>query len=76
MKELKIWSGLSHPNVLPILGFVRRFSGSVYPSFVSPWVENGTLRDYMKREESNLDIFAVVSCSLSYSIIMLRLFRN
>ena len=64
MKELKIWSGLSHPNVLPILGYVRNFSGSIYPSFVSPWIENGTLRDYMKRDESDLDILGMVSPKL------------
>ena len=66
MKELKIWSGLTHLNILPILGYVRDFSGSIYPSFVSPWIENGTLREYMKRVESDLDIFAMVSPKLIF----------
>ena len=46
--------------MLPILGYVRNFPGSIYPSFVSPWIENGTLRDYMKREWVDVDILVMV----------------
>ena len=66
MKELKIWTRLSHPNVLPILGYVRDFGGSIYPSFVSPWIENGTLREYMKRDDWDADILPIVSPGLSF----------
>ena len=47
-KELKIWTKLSHPNVLPLLGFALNWNGSAYPSFVSPWMELGTLHRYMR----------------------------
>ncbi|KAF9441650.1 kinase-like protein, partial [Macrolepiota fuliginosa MF-IS2] len=47
-RELVLWAHLSHPNILP-------FSG-VYSSdqpktlcLLSPWMENGTLPDYLRR---------------------------
>jgi len=46
-KELRIWSELEHPNVLPLLGYVSHI-GSDYPAFVSEWMEEGSLRDCMK----------------------------
>ena len=63
--ELKIWVKLSHRNVLPILGYVKNWSGSVYPSFVSPWMENGSLRSYMKENDVNVPIMV----SHSYPIL-------
>jgi len=43
-KEIRIWSDLEHPNVLPLLGY--RIEGD-YPSLVSSWMEKGSLREYM-----------------------------
>lgn len=48
-REHEIWAALDHPNILPFLGtatlgqapFVR-----VY--FVSPWMENGNVMEYLK----------------------------
>ena len=65
-KEIKIWAKLSHPNVLPMLGYVLNWTGSIYPSLVSPWMENGTLRDYMK--ENEVDIIDMVSCHLIVAV--------
>ena len=48
--ELKIWAKLSHPNVLPLLGFVLNFNGNACPSFVSPWMELGTREGSIKNE--------------------------
>ncbi|KLO08684.1 kinase-like protein [Schizopora paradoxa] len=40
-RELKIWSTLKHPNVLPLLGYVMH---DKYPCSVSQWMVNGTVR--------------------------------
>ncbi|KAF7424758.1 hypothetical protein PC9H_010069 [Pleurotus ostreatus] len=45
-RELAIWYTLSdHPRVLPLLGFSLDFGR--YPSMVCPWMENGTLHNYL-----------------------------
>ncbi|KAF8064400.1 kinase-like domain-containing protein [Lyophyllum atratum] len=45
-KEVILWGQLSHPNVLPIYGLFR-FRGSV--CFVSPWMKEGDINEYLKR---------------------------
>ncbi|KLO09787.1 kinase-like protein [Schizopora paradoxa] len=44
VKEIRIWSKLQHPNVHPLLEYV--IDGD-RPSFISEWMENGSLRGYM-----------------------------
>jgi len=45
-RELRIWSSLDHPNVLPLLGYVMR---GEYPALVSRWMANGSARSYMEK---------------------------
>ncbi|KLO14114.1 hypothetical protein SCHPADRAFT_939791 [Schizopora paradoxa] len=45
-RELKVWSGLNHPNILPLLGYVRH---GEYPAMVSRWMVKGSTRDYIER---------------------------
>lgn len=47
LRELRIWSSLKHPNILPLLGFVMHGN---YPAFVSLWMVNGSLRTYMQNK--------------------------
>ncbi|KIJ52447.1 hypothetical protein M422DRAFT_156722 [Sphaerobolus stellatus SS14] len=54
-REYLTWSSLSHQNIVPFLGFSRDFTqDSEYqiPALICPWMENGTLLDYI---ESNPD---------------------
>jgi len=44
LKEIYVWSKLSHTNVLPLLGYVIEQN---YPSLVSEWMVKGSLRSYM-----------------------------
>ncbi|KLO19000.1 kinase-like protein [Schizopora paradoxa] len=46
LRELRIWSSLHHPNVLPLLGYVMQGS---YPAFVSQWMVKGSLRNYLEK---------------------------
>ncbi|KZP04661.1 kinase-like protein [Athelia psychrophila] len=45
-REISIWQRLKHENVLPLLGTVQHFGR--YISLVSPWMENGSLVQYLK----------------------------
>ncbi|KAI0295807.1 hypothetical protein BC826DRAFT_1007721 [Russula brevipes] len=44
-ERIKLWHGLHHPNVLSFFGHVE-IGGAVYS--VSPWVGNGTVREYLR----------------------------
>jgi serine/threonine protein kinase len=45
-RELQIWASLTHPNVLPLLGYISS-QGATF-AFISEWMENGTVRDFLK----------------------------
>ncbi|KLO05396.1 kinase-like protein [Schizopora paradoxa] len=46
-REIGIWATLSHPNILPFLGFVVE-GENLIPNLVSEWMLRGTLHDYMQ----------------------------
>ncbi|TDL14123.1 kinase-like protein, partial [Rickenella mellea] len=64
--ELRIWSDLDHPNILPLLGFSLQFGP--YPTFVTEWMSNGTVLDYMKAntEASALQLSIGIAAGLKY----------
>ncbi|KAG9118304.1 hypothetical protein FRC07_007250, partial [Ceratobasidium sp. 392] len=47
-RELYYWSKLKHVYVLELLGFAM-FKGQL--AMVSPWMENGTLNDYIRKDQ-------------------------
>ncbi|KDQ07561.1 hypothetical protein BOTBODRAFT_59875 [Botryobasidium botryosum FD-172 SS1] len=51
-REIKIWSMLEHPHVLKFFGVccIERV-----PHMISPWMENGSLLDYFKKENTAAD---------------------
>jgi hypothetical protein len=51
-----IWQGLRHENVLPLLGITLDFGR--YMSFVSPWLANGSLIQYLERNGGELDLYS------------------
>jgi len=53
-REIAIWQGLKHENVLPLLGITSDFGR--YMSFVSPWLENGSLIQYLEKNGDELDL--------------------
>ena len=59
-KEIRVWSTLIHPNILPLLGFI--IEGG-YPSLVSEWMDNGTASQYVK-DHPECDLVAIVSLVL------------
>ncbi|CAE6348824.1 unnamed protein product [Rhizoctonia solani] len=45
-RELYIWSKCEHPNILPLIGMTQ-FRNQI--SMVSPWMEHGTLSNFLSR---------------------------
>ena len=56
MRELSIWAGLQHENILPLIGMAVIDS---VPVLISEWMENGTMNKYLKQHES-VDILVMV----------------
>lgn len=52
IKELALWSHLSHSNILPFYG-VYSIDDSQKICLVSPWMENGNLHDYLNRTQQS-----------------------
>jgi len=48
LQEVHVWSKLDHVNILSLLGITTKFDLTV--SIVSPWMENGNARDYVRDE--------------------------
>ncbi|KAG1818290.1 hypothetical protein EV424DRAFT_983733 [Suillus variegatus] len=73
-REITLWFKLEHKNIVPLWGVADGF-GSL-PALVAPWLENGALTGYLRREHERLSYnekFALV-WSISYltTICMLR----
>jgi len=47
MRELKIWSSLTHPNILPLLGYQMH---GEYPALISQWMVNGNVLQFLKKQ--------------------------
>ncbi|KDQ61685.1 hypothetical protein JAAARDRAFT_122757 [Jaapia argillacea MUCL 33604] len=50
LRESLLWSQLDHPHILPFLGIHVPPSG--LPSIVMPWLQGGTLMDFLKTVDS------------------------
>ena len=48
-KEALLWGHLSHPNILTFYGIYHLEDAHGRISFVSPWMENGNVTEYLKR---------------------------
>ncbi|KIL54563.1 hypothetical protein M378DRAFT_753083 [Amanita muscaria Koide BX008] len=51
-RELLLWSKLNHPHILPLVGIARVEGDANLPAFVSPWMENGNIMEYLKQNPS------------------------
>lgn len=74
-RELRIWSKISHENVLEFLGLClfwrpnRPLSEGALLSLVSPWMKNGTSTQYLRNnpDVDRLDIVRLCYLSLPRS---------
>ncbi|KAG1886220.1 kinase-like protein [Suillus subluteus] len=61
-RELKVWGRLKHNSILPLWGVATDFGP--YLAMVCPWVDNGTLTEFLERQEDTLtfeDKFALLT---------------
>lgn len=68
MGKISSWAQLHHRNVLPLYGIAHDFGH--FPSLVTPWVNEGSLNDYIANHHlslrSKLDIAKQVVAGLGY----------
>ncbi|KAG1749529.1 kinase-like domain-containing protein [Suillus lakei] len=75
--EVRVWTTLHHKNVLRFFGTTSGFGP--LPAFVTPWMEHGSLTNYLSLEFSNLltsdklrQLFSIVcarSCLFSQAVL-------
>ncbi|KAG2076585.1 kinase-like protein [Suillus decipiens] len=53
-RELEIWKGLRHPNILKLMGTTRHFGK--FPALVSPWMVNGNLTSFLIQNNETLGL--------------------
>ncbi|KAJ8583885.1 kinase-like protein, partial [Rhizopogon salebrosus TDB-379] len=51
-RELKVWSRLKHDCILPLWGVANDFGP--YPAMICPWVDNGTLTNFLECRQDML----------------------
>ncbi|KAF8556027.1 hypothetical protein OG21DRAFT_1521345 [Imleria badia] len=61
-REIKVWLGLKHDNVLPLLGTTKGFGQ--FPAMVCPWAKNGTLTSYLKECHDGLPVVEILHLDL------------
>jgi len=68
-REIRLWSQLDHPNVLPLLGFFLEGPNAI-PNLVSEYMQNGTVIDYMRGRprygQATIEMIHGISSGLSY----------
>ncbi|KAM6489441.1 Protein kinase-like domain containing protein [Amanita muscaria] len=48
-RELEVWSKIDHKNILPLLGIAYINLYASIPAFISPWMENGSAKQFRLR---------------------------
>ncbi|KIJ09515.1 hypothetical protein PAXINDRAFT_17388 [Paxillus involutus ATCC 200175] len=54
-REIKLWHGLRHSNIVPLLGIAYGFGSAI--STVSPWISGGPLHTYLDTRDAYLNLF-------------------
>ena len=67
-RELRIWAGLNHPNVIPCLGFAVDKSS---PILISEWMDNGNVIQHLER---NTGISKMEMVSPCFTILLSNCF--
>ncbi|KAI5115823.1 hypothetical protein M0805_005572 [Coniferiporia weirii] len=56
IREARAWSRMKHKNIIPLFGmWVNFVAGSPIPAFVSPWANQGTLIDHVRKNNHVLN---------------------
>ena len=67
-KEVYVWSKLSHPNVLPLLGFAF-CEDTRFPLLISEWMHFGTAWSYVQdNQELHLVHVVILVCDTHHTV--------
>lgn len=67
-REMVVWSGAKHPNILPFYGF-RSGSGPENPCLITPWCGNGTLMHYVAVQKGGTGMkISLVRCTFALKV--------
>lgn len=70
---------MKHENILPLLGVWTNFGGrnANYPVPVSPWMDDGDLLSYLKKQKTvtTNERLIIVSISLSFTLYCSRILQ-
>ena len=70
-QEVYVWSKLSHPNVLPLLGYAV-CEETCFPLLISEWMHLGTAWSYVREnQDMTLSDVAVLVCFVGITITVL-----
>ncbi|KIM59265.1 hypothetical protein SCLCIDRAFT_1217818 [Scleroderma citrinum Foug A] len=67
MREASLWADLDDPNVVPLLGMVYDMVPRGVPSLVSPYYQNRNLKDYMKRNRTQLSYSQMLDMTYQFA---------
>lgn len=68
-RELRVWAGLLHPNILPLVGY-HLSDDMTIARLISPFESNGQLFDYFRRASPNeAERLQLVSSSIDVQIM-------
>lgn len=67
-REAILWSRLSHPNVLPFYGIFHLKTMQRRFCLVSPWMDNGTLNEFLEENGTASRLLLVSKCYLTSGI--------
>ncbi|TDL16125.1 kinase-like protein [Rickenella mellea] len=67
-REARVWSRLSHPNIIPFYGACFDLGRASTPCLVAPFLENGHIMNYLSKhpEADRLDLVTQIAAGLDY----------
>ena len=63
-KEMKVWEGLEHSNILQLIGYILEGELKI-PTIITPWCSMGTARQYVSRRITPDELLTMVCIGIS-----------
>ena len=63
-KEMKVWEGLEHNNILQLIGYILEGELKI-PTIITPWYPMGTARQYVSRGITPDELLTMVCIGIS-----------
>ena len=63
-KEMKVWEGLEHSNILQLIGYIIEGELKI-PTIITPWCSMGTARQYVSRRITPDELLTMACTGIS-----------